>query len=218
MVSLSLLTPIQSNDSVTLRLTDSTGAYNAQTNTTGWGSPNTSYTDIISGSTTGSSKYWLKLTVAVMTSSGSETVYDQIDLFDNCGPFSSLSTLVFDITPSLLIQYNTELYASSRVLLDGWYTITYSLIEAFGTNDVISSITIEFVLDGNVRTKVYEALRTVPYSTTFEKYTHNIDEWDNIINPIYFYSLLVGMLSEVTTAKKREILDILSTLERNLTL
>lgn len=214
MLALSLTTPIQSNDSVILRLRDNSGTYNAGTNPTGWGSPNYSLSDIISSLSTESSKYHLLMEVTITTSSGVETVYDTVDLYSLSGPFVTVEDLVFDITPSVLSTSGVVL--NSETLPDGWYNITYKISEAFGTFNVLDSISLELLVDGNVRTAVYSALRTVPYSTTFERYTHNVDEWDDVINPIYTYSLLQGMLAEVTVAKKEEILNMLSTLENNL--
>jgi len=47
-VSLSLASPLQSNDAAIIRLQDDTGVYDAVDNTGGWGTPNEELTDIIS--------------------------------------------------------------------------------------------------------------------------------------------------------------------------
>lgn len=212
-VSLVLADPLQSNDATVLRIQDDTGVYDASDNPTGWGTPNEEVTDIVALTTTTASKYHLTLDVVITTSDSTETTYDTIDLYTEYGPFSDITDLVFDLNSTKLITSGVAYGDSTDSLPDGWYVITYKLASA-DTDTAISSTTVTLLIDGNVRSAVYDDLRTVPYSTDFETLSHNVDEWDNVLNPIYYYSLFRGMLAEVTLAKKEEILNMLSVLEQ----
>jgi hypothetical protein len=212
-VSLVILDPpVQSNDATTVRFQDDTGVYDAVDNTSGWGTPNEEVTDIVAVTTTTVGKYHLTLDIVVTTSDSTETTYDTIDLYTEFGPFSSVTDLVFDITPALLLDSGVALGDSDDQLPDGWYVATYTLSEA-DTSTEISSATKTLLVDGVVRTLIYDKMRQVPYSHDFERFYHDIKEWGELLDPIYYFSKFHGMLAEVTTAKKSEILSMLATLE-----
>jgi hypothetical protein len=211
-ISLALAGPLQSNDAITLRIQDDTGAYDAGDNTGGWGTPNPEVTDIVAVTTTTVGKYHLTLDVTITTSDETETTYDTIDLYTKFGPFADITDLVFDITPALLLDSGVALGTANDQLPDGWYEITYTISEANTSTEVdLESITV--LIDGIIRAAVYDKIRQVPYSHDFERFYHDIKEWDELLDPIYYFSKFHGMLAEVTLAKKEEILAMLATLE-----
>ena len=198
---------VQSNDNTVLRITDGTGLYNVTTNPGGWGSPNPAVS-VIDGST-----YHLYLDVVITTSDGTETTYDQIELYDEFGSFTDVNDLVYDLDASMLISSGSALGTSTSVFPDGWYSITYSF-EDDGATYTNSTTTSLMVIDGVVRNLVYDKLRDIPYSTDWKIFNTDYKEWYDILYPLYYNGLLEGMLSEVSSARKTEILAILATLER----
>ena len=206
-LTLSIDTITQSNDSTVLRVVDGAGIYNVTTNPTGWGTPNPEVT-VIDGTT-----YHLYLDVVITTSNGTETTYDQIELFDTFGPFTTVNDLVFDIDASMLISSSVAVGTAETALPDGWYSITYSFVDD-GSTYTNSTTTNQLIVDGVVRTLVYDKLRDIPYSSDWSIFNHNFKEWYDILYPQYYNGLLNGMLAEVSAARKTAILDILETLER----
>lgn len=206
-LTLSIETVTESNDSTVLRVEDGAGIYNVTTNPGGWEAPNPAVT-VIDGVT-----YHLYLDVVITTSNGTETTYDQIELYDEFGSFTTVNDLVFDIDPSMLIASSVALGTADSVFPDGWYSITYSFVDD-GATYTDSTTTNALVVDGVIRTKIYDKLRDIPYSTDWKIFNHDFKEWYDILYPMYYNGLLEGMLSEVSEARKNEILDILETLER----
>jgi hypothetical protein len=204
----------QSNDSSILKIVDGTGIYNAITNPNGWrdeslSSPNdTPKVSEIDGIT-----MTLYLDIVLTTSNGSEIEYDRINLYDIFGPFTNVTDLTFNLNASMLITNGVVLGDDTTPLLDGWYTIVYGFEDISNTYaDVYTNGSI--FIDGNIRKKVYDKLREVPYSNTWSLLNKDYNEWSTIIYPLYFYSLFTGMLSELSAARKTAVLNILSTLER----
>lgn len=198
---------VQSNDAVTLQINDTAGIYDASINTGGWGTPNPDVTQI-NGTT-----LHLYLDISVATSNGTETVYDQIELFDNFGPFTTINDLSFNITPDLLISGSTAMGTSDEELVDGWYSITYSFIDDTLTF-TDSTVTEELLVKGKVQKKVTQGLKDIPYSTSWVLFNHDYKEWYDIIYPMYYKGLLDGIVAEESIARKSIILDMLATLER----
>lgn len=196
----------QSNDSVTLNITDGTGQYDAVTNTGGWGSPNPAVT-VIDGS-----DIHLYLDIIYTSSNGTETTYDQIELFDEFGPFADVTDLSFDLTPDMLVSGSVAMGNADDTFLDGWYNITYSFVDDLSTY-TDSTVTVDKLVDGIVRTKVYTSLKSVPYINEFERFTNDFKDWSDILYPLYYYTLFEGMLAEVTVARKSAVLNMLGTLE-----
>jgi hypothetical protein len=211
-LALSLAPTVQSNDATTIRFTDDTGTYDAGTNENGWGSPNELVDDIVALTTTTAAKVHITLDIVYTDSNLTEVTYDTIDLYSIAGPFTAVSDLVFDITPANLKVSGSAVGAVDDTLGDGWYVVTYSAYDA-ETSTLISSTAATILVDGVIRGLVYNALREVPFSHSFDRFTNNATEWDTLLTPLYIESLFQGMLAEVTTAKKTEILTLLGTLE-----
>lgn len=204
----------EANDNTVLRIEDGTGLYNATTNPGGWLDESESVpatqpkVSVVNGTT-----IHLYLDVVYTNSAGTSTIYDQIELYDEFGPFTDINDLIFDITPDLLVSSGTPMGASGDEMLDGWYDITYSF-EDDGATYTDSTVTTSVLVDGKVRVKIYDQLRDIPYVNSYERFSNDFKEWTDILYPLYYFSLLEGMIAEVSSARKNEILDILGTLER----
>ena len=211
-LSIQLGTNIQSNDATVLRIVDGTGLYNAVTNTGGWldESASTPATQpkvsVIDGST-----YHLQLDITITTSNGTETVYDTIELYTEFGPFTDINDLIFDIDASMLVS-GTALGTDSDQLPDGWYDITYSFVDD-GSTYTDSTTTISIFIDGVVKQNIADKVRDIPYSSDWKIFSNDYKEWYNIVNPMYLSGLHTGMISEVSDARKTEVLASLAVLE-----
>lgn len=203
---------IQANDATVLRISDGTGLYNATTNTGGWldegeSTPTTQpKVSVIDGST-----YHLQLDITITTSNGTQTAYDTIDLYTQFGPFTDINDLIFDIDASMLIS-GTALGTSEDQLPDGWYDITYKFVDDGATYTDSSTTTACFV-DGIVKQKIADHIREIPYSSDWQIFSNDYKEWYDIINPMYLSGLHTGILSEISAARKTEILSALALLE-----
>jgi hypothetical protein len=212
-LSIKIDTPTQSNDATVLRVTDSTGLYNVTTNPGGWLDEADSIpatqpkVSIIDGTT-----YHLTIDLTITTSNGTEVTYDTIELYDTFGSFSSVNDLVFDIDSSMLIKSAVALGTSESQLPDGWYDLTYKFVDD-GATYTDSTYTISFFVDGVIREKIYDKVRDIPYFTSWKLFENNYKEWSDILNPMYLSGLHIGMLSEVSEARKTEVLASLSVLE-----
>jgi hypothetical protein len=206
-IVLNLGTVVQSNDNTIIRIIDDTGIY-AET-TTGWGTPNTALSTI-NGSTNS-----LTITITITTSDGTETVYDPIDVYDYLGAVpTTVSELMVYVTPAILLDDGVALGAATDELPDGWYVIDYDL-KIISTGVEISNTTVTCLVDGKVRNKIYDMLRTLPTdvytSIPYRIYTHN---WNELIYPLYVLSIFEAMVAYITTARKVEILNTLNVVER----
>jgi hypothetical protein len=204
----------QSNDSIILRVTDETGEYDSSLNPGGWvnelsapvsGQPKVSN---LNGTTIS-----LFLDVEYTNSAEDVVVYDTINLYTTFGPFASKDELIFDIDASMLLVGSTPQGANDEKLLDGWYKLTYSFVDTTTTYVDDAELT-ELFVDGIIRTKVYTSVKDVIYANEFERFNIDFKEWKNILYPQYYYSMFVGMLAEVSLARKTEVLSMLATLER----
>jgi hypothetical protein len=196
MITLALGDIVQSSDSKILRVSDGT---------TDWGvGANPSISEI-----TSLTPYTLQFTIT--TSDGVETIYDSIDLVSNFGPFTDQTDLVFDITANMLISDSTALGTSDDTLPDGWYSITYS----FTDGTTVTTVTQVFV-DGVIRNKIYNEVVTIPDSHVIALYTNSFNDWNNVLIPIYQYSKFIGMESEISLARKSDVLGILKSLQQEL--
>jgi hypothetical protein len=210
------LTYIQSNDAATLQLTDATGLTGAG----GWGQGgNITYTDIDGPLDNVGTTYGLSLDITITTSNSVTNTYDQIDLYDEFGPFTTYpDDMVFEITPDMLIDSVTggALGLVSDPLPDGIYAITYKVIaDPAGSPSDYATLSESILVDGTVRIKVYDQLRLIP--TTYlcvGTSPSSCPEYIRIRNALVKFGLLRGMVATVSNARQNEILDILDTLER----
>lgn len=206
-LSLQVGTITQANDNTVIRIEDGTGIYDATTNPGGWGAPNPPVT-FINGTTV-----FLYLDVEYTDSDGATTTYDQIDLHAQYGPFATVNDLVFDLTPNLLTSGGNPMAANGEEFLDGWYKFTYSFVDNTATYTNSTTDT-EVLIDGVVRVKVYTELKNVPYINDYERFNNDFKEWGDILYPLYYFTLLEGMIAEVSNARKTEVLEMLGRLER----
>jgi len=210
-LNLSLTSITQSNDSTILRVVDNTGVYSAITNIGGWNAPNT-LLSTVNGTTTS-----LTLTLTYTNSSGIETEYEPIDIYDYLGhTLSSIDDLLIYITPALLFETGSTnpIGDVDDAMKDGWYSIKYEA-ETIATSTVIDNYTIQIVLDGVVRNRIYDTLISIP-RTTYESTPSKVSvyNWNELTYPIYVLSLFEAMVAYVTPARKNDILEMLNLIER----
>lgn len=207
-MALNLTTPLitQSNDAVTIQVADTTGVYNVSTNLGGWGTPNPEVS-ILDGET-----YHLYLDITITTSTGTETVYDPIELAA-FGPFNDPGELVFNITSDMLVDGSISLGTVLDTFPDGWYSFTLRFVDD-GATYTNSTTTTALIIDGVVSISVYDKLRDIPYSTDWKLFNHDYKEWYDILYPMYYNGLLEGMNALEDVSRKNQIIDMLGTLER----
>jgi hypothetical protein len=150
----------------------------------------------------------LTLDVTVTTSDGTETVYDQIDLVtkNNLGGSSTQANLVFTISCADLEDSGTALGTSSDLLPDGIYEFAYIIDDGEVTE---TSYTEKILVEGVIRTYVYDLLRTLP--TTYNCAECKTKE---IMDIIFCKGLLDAMRAASYVAKTEELINQLYTLER----
>ena len=204
----------QSNNAVTLTLTDTTGVYNVATNPGGWesgGATNPDVTDIVASTVTTAGKYHLKLDVIVTDKAGTATTYDQIDLYDhNGGAFADAGDLIFQFTAADFIESSTGMGDNTDKLTDGVYNITYTLIDAPTDTTITDSIEQDILIDGEVRIDVYNKLRQVSVDYDNE----NNDKSYDIMEALLDYTYLLGIGASTDTSQIEELYTQLYTLDK----
>lgn len=195
-------TVTQSGDNKTITVTDATGVYDAGSNPTGWGAPNTALSAIASGN--------LTLTITITTSDGTSTTYDAIDLHDTflTGGHTTVSDLVYPLTCDMLTASGTALGTSSDEFPDGLYAMIYTCTEP--TPDVHTDSTV--LIDGQVKTAIYEMLRTIPTKYECQDY-HEKDIMDIIFTKGYYDA----MIATAVVGREDQVIDQLYVLERLVT-
>ena len=201
----------QSKDASTITVPDATGVYDADSNATGWGTPNTEVTEL-DGITT-----QLTLQITVTTSDGTETAYDAINFFQHNGFIAptSVTDLVFVLNPSHLLSGGIAMGDEDDQFVDGWYVFTYTINhdEDLGGGSSYTTSTYKLI-DGIVRGDIYNTFLNVPYHTilSFKNrlYTPNTHD---IYFPLYLAALFEGMNANVDESRKAEVLGHLQTLE-----
>lgn len=180
------LSSSQSNDAVTWTLTDTAGTYHAVDNTDGWGAPNEAVTDIVGAATTTVGKRHLTIDVIVTDKNGDSTTYDQINLYDhNGGAFADAGDLVFAFTPADFEESSTAMGAATDKFDDGVYVVTYKLAQA-NDSTVLHTLTEGFVIDGDVKIDLYNALRNVPTSYDNEENDESRDIMEALLAKSYY--------------------------------
>lgn len=178
-----LLSYSERNDNKLLTLTD----------VTVFGAPNI----LVSGITA------LTLDITITTSDGTATTYDTIDLYTlYSGPFALQSELVYEISCASLLDNTIALGTTDDELPDGIWSITYTI-------NAEPPLEEDILIDGVVRTGVYELLRSIPT-------IYNCSECKSktVLDAIYCYGCLNVLQSDAYIAKTEELLSLLYTLER----
>lgn len=207
----------QSNDNKIIKITDSTGEYDVNTNNGGWGSPNQPTSDIVGFTTTTASKYHLLLSIVYTDSTSVETTYDNIDLFNNfTSEFLKTYGMEYSLNMSHLKVSSISQGISSDVFPDGIYDITYTIKEA-DTGTVIYSKNKLFLVYGVIQDLVYDNIYS-SYSEIWKQKQFNSDErdWQELLDGIFIYSYYNGMLTDNTAASKSEKIDNLYFLQQRL--
>jgi len=196
-------TVAESNDNKLITVTDSTGVYDAVTNTTGWGVPNDAVGDIDGVSHT------LELAVTITTSDGTETTYDTIDLEDEFGPFVDVTDLVFALDCSMLISGTTALGTADDEFPDGIYSFEYIYDDGLITEESIEE---SALIEGKVRNAIYELYRTIPV-------TYNCQDCKTkeILDIIFTKAYYDSMVISAYVARETELLNMLAVIERLVT-
>lgn len=189
----------QRNDGTALILTDSTGTNDS----TDWGvGGNVNYTDI------DGTNYDLLLDITITTSDGTATIYDQIDLYDEFGPFLNYEDLIFTIIPTMLKESGSTSFDSGDKMPDGIYDIIYTVTNAGSGGDDVT-FEEDLLVDGVVRAEVYDMIRNIPH--IYEK-QGDVDSIE-VREAIFAYSYLAGIKASAYTSDKEEILTQLGVLE-----
>ncbi len=219
----------EQNDNLALVITDVVGTYHAADNPLGWGDPNPAagfvFADIQPAADVinTADEFHLLLTIAITDSGGTTTTYDTINLQDhNGGDFTDAGDLVFTINMSHLLEDSvtygdgTAAGTATDEMTDGLYAITYTIVDnddhtktggIATTSNYIVSETI--LVDGVVRTGVYDKLRQIPTSYACS----DCCESKTIKEATFMYSYLISMESGAYNAKTEEIYAQLNVLE-----
>jgi len=190
------------NDNLVLIITDTTGQYADPSNTGGWqegAAINPDPADI-DGVT-----HTLELSVTITLSDGTSTTYDDIDLYDEFGPFSDLNDLVFELDCSMFSSSGTALGTDEDEFPDGVYEFTYMYDQGLTAEDLETSTAL---IEGQVRNQVYEDLRAIPNTYDCEDCKTKY-----ILDSILAKAWLDAIYSSAYVAQTEEILSNLSTLE-----
>jgi len=209
------LTYAQSNDAVTLTVTDSTGTYDDPDNLTGWetgAATNEDVADIIVASATTAAKHHLTLIVTVTDKDGTETTYDEIDLFahDSTGPFTVATDLTWDFNAADFVSGGTAMGAATDKLDDGIYAITYNLVDAPTDLTSVDSVIESTIVDGDVRISVYDKLRQVPTDYDCE----DNDRSRDIMEALLAYCYLQSIEASASVSNTSELVTQLYTLDK----
>lgn len=193
----------QSNDAITLTLTDTAGTYHAADNPTGWGGGTYEVANIVASTdTTTSSKYHLLLDLTVTDKNGDSTSYDQINLYDhNGGSFTDTGDLTWDFTPADFDVSGTSMGAATDKLDDGVYVFIYQLVLNSNHSTVYATLTEGFIVDGDVKIELYDMLRQVPDDYDNEALDKSKDILDALVAKSYYDGILAYSIPESNTTR-----------------
>lgn len=205
----------QSNNAVTLTVTDSAGEYTVN-NTGGWsGGGNEFYEHIVVSTNitpgTLNTNYHLILDVTVTDKSNVSTTYDTINLWDHNGSaFTAASELTFDFNPAHFVKDSTAMGASTDMLVDGIYDISYKLVENDDHLVIAASVIESIKVDGDVRYNVYNQLRQV--STDYDCEINDMSK--EHMDALMSYTYLQSIDASSSVSEKESIISQLYTLDK----
>ena len=202
----------QSNDAVTLTITDASGTYSAD-NTTGWGSPNRVVTDIVISTDKANSgtQTHLLLDVTVTDKDGTETTYTQINLWDhNGGAFTTAADLTWEFTPADFVSGGTAMGTATDTLTDGLYAISYKLVDNDSHATINDFVSETIIIDGAIRIAVYDKLRQIPTDYDCE----DNDRSKDIMEALLSYSYLQSIDASASVSMSTELVNMLYTLDK----
>jgi len=148
------------------------------------------------------------LDITITTSDSTATTYTQINLIaefgDGVAPeFNTQADMVFEIDATLLLSGGVAYGTADDVLPDGIWSITYTI------NTNVGILEEDILIDGIVRTDVYELLRALPVM-----YNCNECKSKTVSDALYAYGCLNVLQSNAYVAKTEELISLLYTLER----
>ena len=156
---------------------------------------------------------FLNTKIYVLDKNDVTTTYDTIDLYDlNGAAFSDVTDLSWSVYADDLTIDSEAMGESTDRLIDGVWTITYTLqdaddAEATGT---VATYEAEVLVDGDVRADVYDALREIP-----KQYDDNInDHIDDIMEALLKASYLRAINASASVSEKDSIINMLWTLDK----
>ena len=208
------LTYSQSNNAVTLTLTDAAGTYHVVDNDDGWetgGATNPDPADIVASTDSTPSKYHLVLNVTVTDKYNVSTTYDEINLYDkNGGAFVDAGDLTWDLTPADFDVSGTAMGLATDKLDDGIYDITYTLRNNTTPFAVVVTFNENIVIDGDIRIDVYNKLRRIPYDYVNE----HIDTSRSVMEALLAYSYLQSIEGSAAICLTEDLVNMLYTLDK----
>ena len=180
-------------DNELLTITDTTG-----TGTGGWGNGGNDAVTAINNTTK-----LLTLKISITTSDGTKTTYDTINLYNQFGgPFTTVSQLVFPLTCAMLKVSGQPLGTISTAFPDGIYDIVYT----YNTTNIVETYTL---IDGVVKTQLYQLLRTIP-----TKYEADGYYADDILDIIFMKGYYDSLIATAEVGRQDQVIDQLYTLQR----
>lgn len=146
------------------------------------------------------------LDISITTSDGTNTVYDQIDVYNDFGPFNDQSDLLYTINCANLKVSGTALGTVDDMIPDGIWNIVYNH-NPFTDNEQKDK---EELIHGQVRLGVYEMLRLIPITYMCEECCNSRKIKDAIFAKMY----LEAMIETFALGYTHDIINQLYTLER----
>lgn len=181
----------EQGDNKLITITDSTG-----TSATGWGGANPAVGAIATGD--------LLLTIVITTSDGTETSYTAVDLYDEFGPFAATTDLVFPLSCDMLVSGGIALGTADDVFPDGVYDMKYEWTD---TGPVHTDASV--LIDGVVKSSIYEMLRTIP-----TKYECEDNHERDILDIVFIKGYYDAMIATAIVGRNEQVIEQLSVLER----
>ena len=206
----------QSNDATTLTLTDDAGTYHVVDNADGWetgGATNLDPSDIVISTdvVNAGTEYHLLLDVVVTDKNGTETTYDQINLYDqNGGAFTDASDLTWDLTPADFEEGGAAMGVATDKLDDGVYELVYQLVDNDDHASVKATFSEDILVDGDVRIDVYNKLRQITVDYDFEANDTSRD----VMEALLAYSYLQAIEASSAVAMTEELINMLYTVDK----
>jgi hypothetical protein len=182
----------EQGDNKLITITDTTG-----TGTGGWGySGNPAVGSISTGD--------LLLNIVVTTSDGTITSYQAIDTYVLAGPFAAVADLVFPITCADLKVGGVAIGTDEDMVPDGIYEIEYEWTDTGPTQTTASVL-----IDGIVKTSIYEMLRTIP-----TKYECEDNHERDILDIVFIKGYYDAMIATAIVGRNEQVIEQLGVLER----
>lgn len=208
---------VQANDNKTIQITDATGEYDVATNTGGWGTPNEDTSDVVALTTTTALKLHLSLDIVYTDSSGVETTYDTIDLYDNfTSEFSKSYGMIYTLTMAHMKVSTVSQGLATDEFGDGIYDVTYTIAPA-DTDVATSTKNLILFVYGVIQDAVY-ANMTASNTEIYKQLAFNADEknYRTQADAVNIYSYYRGMLTNNEDSSQADKIEMLYFLEQRL--